>query len=89
NQLNDNAGIKENLEAGKVGKETVSAQQYVLLPLWSSNSQDPKNTNDDVADDAFEVIENKNDVHVSANENAKTDKKEHDEKDMVITLKWI
>nr|GEZ40533.1 hypothetical protein [Tanacetum cinerariifolium] len=81
NQPNDNAGIKENLDAGKVGKETVSAQQYVLLPLWSSDSQDPKNTNDDVADDAFEVTENENDVHVSANENAKTDKKEHDEKD--------
>nr|GEV20348.1 ribonuclease H-like domain-containing protein [Tanacetum cinerariifolium] len=35
----------------KVGKETVSAQQYVLLPLWSSDSHDPKNTNDNVADD--------------------------------------
>nr|GEX86893.1 hypothetical protein [Tanacetum cinerariifolium] len=28
NQPNDNAGIKENLDAGKVGKKTVSAQQY-------------------------------------------------------------
>nr|GFB31611.1 ribonuclease H-like domain-containing protein [Tanacetum cinerariifolium] len=37
NQPNDNAGIKENLDACKVRKETVSAQQYVLLPLWSSN----------------------------------------------------
>nr|GEU76516.1 putative ribonuclease H-like domain-containing protein [Tanacetum cinerariifolium] len=53
NQPNDNAGIKENLDAGKVGKETVSAQQYILLPLWSFDSQDLKNTNDDVADDAF------------------------------------
>nr|GEZ15986.1 putative ribonuclease H-like domain-containing protein [Tanacetum cinerariifolium] len=80
NQPNDNAGIKENLDAGKVGKETVSAQQYVLLPLWSSDSQDPKNTDDDVADDAFEVKENDNDVHVSAHESDKTDKKKHDEK---------
>nr|GEZ93437.1 putative reverse transcriptase, RNA-dependent DNA polymerase [Tanacetum cinerariifolium] len=55
NQPNDNAGIKENLDAGKVGKETVSAQPYVLLPLWSSDSKDPKNTDDDVADDAFEA----------------------------------
>nr|GEY01322.1 hypothetical protein [Tanacetum cinerariifolium] len=35
---------------------------------------DPKNTDDDVADDAFEVKENENDVHVSANKSAKTDK---------------
>nr|GEV35020.1 hypothetical protein [Tanacetum cinerariifolium] len=70
NQPNDNACIKENLNACKVGKKTVSAQQYVLLPLRSFDSQDPKNTDDDVADDAFEVKENENDVHVSANENS-------------------
>nr|GEW04765.1 hypothetical protein [Tanacetum cinerariifolium] len=58
NQPNDNAGIKENLDAGKVGKETVSAQQYVLLPLWSFDSQDSKNIDDDVSDDAFEIKEN-------------------------------
>nr|GEU98239.1 ribonuclease H-like domain-containing protein [Tanacetum cinerariifolium] len=56
NQPNHNAGIK--LDACKVGKETVSAQQYVLLPLWSIGSQDPQNTDDDVA---FDVKENKND----------------------------
>nr|GEU70494.1 retrovirus-related Pol polyprotein from transposon TNT 1-94 [Tanacetum cinerariifolium] len=80
NQPNDNAGIKENFNAGKVGKETVSAQQYVLLPLWSSHSHDLQNTDDDVADDAFEVKENENDVDVSINESDKTDKKKHDEK---------
>nr|GEX79608.1 ribonuclease H-like domain-containing protein [Tanacetum cinerariifolium] len=48
-------GIKENLDAGKVGKETVSAQQYVLLPLWSTGLPDPQNTNDDVADAAFDA----------------------------------
>nr|GEW62678.1 hypothetical protein [Tanacetum cinerariifolium] len=51
NQPNDNAGIKENLDA-----------------------------DDDVADDAFEVKGNENDVHVSANESDKTDTKKHDEK---------
>nr|GEZ12792.1 hypothetical protein [Tanacetum cinerariifolium] len=51
NQPNDNAGIKENLDA-----------------------------DDDVADDAFEVKENDNDVHVSAHESDKTDKKKHYEK---------
>nr|GFA60749.1 hypothetical protein [Tanacetum cinerariifolium] len=58
NQPNDNAGIKENLDAGKVRKETVFVQQYVLLSLWSSDSQDPKNTYNNVVDDAFEVKEN-------------------------------
>nr|GEU35552.1 hypothetical protein [Tanacetum cinerariifolium] len=63
NQPNNNAGIKENLDTGKVRKETVSAQQYVLLPLWSTGSQDPQNTDDD----AFDVKENEKDVHVSPN----------------------
>nr|GEY06640.1 hypothetical protein [Tanacetum cinerariifolium] len=79
NQPNDNAGIKENLDAGKVRKETVSAQQYVLLPLWSTSLQDPQNIDDDVVDAAFDVKENENDVYVSANGSDKTDNK-HDEK---------
>nr|GEV29855.1 ribonuclease H-like domain-containing protein [Tanacetum cinerariifolium] len=41
NQPNHNACIKENLDASKVRKETVSSQQYVLLPLWSTGLQDP------------------------------------------------
>nr|GEX77561.1 hypothetical protein [Tanacetum cinerariifolium] len=61
NQPNNHAGIKENLDAGKVGKETVSAQQYVLLPLWFTTSQDPQNTDDAT----FDIKENENDVHVS------------------------
>nr|GEU83891.1 copia protein [Tanacetum cinerariifolium] len=63
NQPNAYAGIKENLDAGKVRKETVSSQQYVMLPLWSFNSQDPKNTDDNLSDDAFEVKDNENDIH--------------------------
>nr|GEW98393.1 ribonuclease H-like domain-containing protein [Tanacetum cinerariifolium] len=51
NQPNDNAGIKENLDA-----------------------------DDDVADAAFYVKENENDVHVFANGSDKTDNKKHDEK---------
>nr|GEY63833.1 retrovirus-related Pol polyprotein from transposon TNT 1-94 [Tanacetum cinerariifolium] len=80
NQPNDNAGIKETLDAGKVGRATVSTQQYVLLPLWSTGSQDLQNTDADVADAAFDVKENKNDVHVSASESDKTDNKKHNEK---------
>nr|GEX67188.1 putative ribonuclease H-like domain-containing protein [Tanacetum cinerariifolium] len=77
NQPNDNASVKENLDAGIVRKETISAQQYVLLPLWSTGSQDPQNTDADVA---FDVKENENDVHVSLNGSEKTDNKKHDEK---------
>nr|GEV08561.1 putative ribonuclease H-like domain-containing protein [Tanacetum cinerariifolium] len=77
NQPNDNAGIKENFDAGKVGKETISAQKYMLLPLWSTGSQDPHNTDDAT----FDVKENENVVHVSPSGSDKTDNKEHDEKD--------
>nr|GEW40508.1 retrovirus-related Pol polyprotein from transposon TNT 1-94 [Tanacetum cinerariifolium] len=51
NQPNDNAGIKENLDA-----------------------------DDDVVDAAFDVKENKNDIHVSTNGSDKNDNKKHDEK---------
>nr|GEX57337.1 putative ribonuclease H-like domain-containing protein [Tanacetum cinerariifolium] len=67
NQPNDNAG----------GKAIVSAQQYVLLPLWSTGSQDPQNTNDDAA---FDIKENENDVHVSPSGSDKTDNKKQDDK---------
>nr|GEU93783.1 retrovirus-related Pol polyprotein from transposon TNT 1-94 [Tanacetum cinerariifolium] len=80
NQPNDNAGIKENLDVGKVKKETVSTQQYVLLPLWSTGLQDPQNTDDDVIDSAFDVKENETDAHVSTNGSDKTANQKHDEK---------
>nr|GEU52607.1 hypothetical protein [Tanacetum cinerariifolium] len=75
NQPNHNAGIQENLDAGKVIKEVVSTQQYVLLPLWSTGSQNPHNTD---ADPAFDVKENKNEVHVSPSSSDKP--KKHDGK---------
>nr|GEV28264.1 retrovirus-related Pol polyprotein from transposon TNT 1-94 [Tanacetum cinerariifolium] len=78
NKPNYNADIKENLDAGKVGKETVSAQQYVLLPLWSTSLQDPQNTDADVANAAFNVKENENEVHVSPSGSEKP--KKHDDK---------
>nr|GFD16488.1 hypothetical protein [Tanacetum cinerariifolium] len=52
-----------------------SAQQYVLLPLWSIGSQDPQNTDDDAS---FDVKENENEVHVSPSGSDKT--KKHDDK---------
>nr|GEV12799.1 uncharacterized mitochondrial protein AtMg00810-like [Tanacetum cinerariifolium] len=75
NQPNHSAGIKENLDVGKVRKETESAQQYVLLPLWSNGSQDPQNPD---VDTAFDLKENENEVHVSPSSSDKT--KKHDEK---------
>nr|GEV30269.1 uncharacterized mitochondrial protein AtMg00810-like [Tanacetum cinerariifolium] len=59
----------------KVGKEIVSTQQYVLLPLWSTGSKDPQNT---YADAAFADKENKSEVHVYSSSSDKT--KKHDEK---------
>nr|GEU90890.1 ribonuclease H-like domain-containing protein [Tanacetum cinerariifolium] len=78
NQPNDNAAIKENLDVGKVGKETISAQKYVMLPLWSTGSHDPHNTYADVTDAAFDVKENENDVYVSLSRSDKP--KKHDDK---------
>nr|GEV43581.1 ribonuclease H-like domain-containing protein [Tanacetum cinerariifolium] len=62
NQPNHNAGIQENLNVGTCVKETVSVQQYMLLPLWSNGFKDPQNID---FDDAFDVKENESEVHVS------------------------
>nr|GEU77028.1 hypothetical protein [Tanacetum cinerariifolium] len=75
NQPNHNAGIQENLNVGKVGKETKSAQKYVFLPLWSTGSKNSQNTD---ANAAFDVNENENEVHVSPSSSDKP--KKHDEK---------
>nr|GFB70142.1 putative ribonuclease H-like domain-containing protein [Tanacetum cinerariifolium] len=70
NQPNSSAGIQENLNAGTVGKEAKSVQQYMLLPLWSFGSKDPQNTNAV----AFEVKEPESAVHVSLSSCDKTKK---------------
>nr|GEY50845.1 hypothetical protein [Tanacetum cinerariifolium] len=56
-------------------KEAESAQQYVLLPLCSTSSKDPHNSDADVA---FDVKDNEPQVHVSPSSNDKP--KKHDEK---------
>nr|GEW31365.1 hypothetical protein [Tanacetum cinerariifolium] len=61
--------------AGKVRKETVSTQQCMLLPLWSTGSKDPQNTD---VDAAFDDKENESEVHVSLSSSNKP--KKHDEK---------
>nr|GEX36722.1 retrovirus-related Pol polyprotein from transposon TNT 1-94 [Tanacetum cinerariifolium] len=75
NQPNHNACIQGNFDAGKVVKEAESAQQYVLLPLWSTSSKDSQNTE---VDAAFDVKVNETAVHVSPS-SSDTPKK-HDEK---------
>nr|GEW24981.1 putative ribonuclease H-like domain-containing protein [Tanacetum cinerariifolium] len=73
NQPNTSVGIQENFPACTVGKEAKYVQQYVLLPLWSSGSKDPQNTDAS----SFEVKEPKSEVHVSPSSSYKT--KKHDE----------
>nr|GEW21933.1 hypothetical protein [Tanacetum cinerariifolium] len=75
NQPNSSAGIQEHLDAGKVRKETESYQQYVLLPLWSTGSKDPQNSD---ADAAFADKKNESEVHVSPSSSDKPNK--HDER---------
>nr|GEX98641.1 ribonuclease H-like domain-containing protein [Tanacetum cinerariifolium] len=50
NQTNDNAGTKTNINAAR--KKSVPGPHYVLQPLLTSNSQGPKNSEDEVANDA-------------------------------------
>ncbi|GJZ84802.1 ribonuclease H-like domain-containing protein [Tanacetum coccineum] len=52
NQTNGNAGTKANIDAGQAGKKIISGLRYVLLPFLTSDSQGPKSSNDEVADDA-------------------------------------
>nr|GEX79913.1 putative ribonuclease H-like domain-containing protein [Tanacetum cinerariifolium] len=54
--------------------------QPVVVGNQPNDNADPKNTDDNVANDAFKVNKNENDVHVSAHDSAKTDKKKHDAK---------
>nr|GEY47204.1 retrovirus-related Pol polyprotein from transposon TNT 1-94 [Tanacetum cinerariifolium] len=69
------ARIQGNFDVDKVVKEAESAQQYVLLPLWSTGSKDPQNTN---VDAAFDDKENESEVHVSPSSSNKP--KKHDKK---------
>nr|GEX56266.1 hypothetical protein [Tanacetum cinerariifolium] len=73
-QPNSSAGIQENLNACTLEKEATSVQQYVLLPVWSSGSNDPQNTDAT----ASEVKEHESAVYVSPSSCNKP--KTHDEK---------
>ncbi|GJU84566.1 ribonuclease H-like domain-containing protein [Tanacetum coccineum] len=46
NQTNGNAGTKENIDAGQAGKKIVPDQEYILLPLLTSNPSLSKSSKD-------------------------------------------
>ncbi|GKD81562.1 hypothetical protein Tco_1348401, partial [Tanacetum coccineum] len=46
NQTNGNAGTKENIDAGQDGKKIVPDQEYILLPLLTSDSSLSKSLKD-------------------------------------------
>ncbi|GJS02189.1 ribonuclease H-like domain-containing protein [Tanacetum coccineum] len=52
NQTNGNAGTKENIDAGQARKKTVSSQEYILLPLLTSDQSLSKGSKDS-PDDGF------------------------------------
>nr|GEW73637.1 hypothetical protein [Tanacetum cinerariifolium] len=54
--------------------------QPVVAGNQPNDNANPQNTNNDIADAAFDVKEKENDVYVSANGSDKTDNKKHDEK---------
>ncbi|GJW83912.1 ribonuclease H-like domain-containing protein [Tanacetum coccineum] len=57
NQTNGHASTKANIDAGQAGKKTVLGPRYVLLPFFTSDSQSPKSSEDEVADDAIKKNE--------------------------------
>ncbi|GJS92259.1 putative ribonuclease H-like domain-containing protein [Tanacetum coccineum] len=52
NQTNGNAGTKANIDAGQAEMSAVPGLQYVLLPFLTFESQNPKSSEDKIADDA-------------------------------------
>ncbi|GKD73623.1 hypothetical protein Tco_1331905, partial [Tanacetum coccineum] len=52
NQTNGNAGTKANIDEGQGGMKTFPGPQYVLLPFLTSDSQSPKSSEYEVANDA-------------------------------------
>nr|GEX36107.1 putative ribonuclease H-like domain-containing protein [Tanacetum cinerariifolium] len=79
NQSNPSAGVQEQFDAEKAGEDNVL--QYVLFPVWSSGSKNPKNTDDDAfggKEPEFEGRKPESEVHVSPSSIAQT--KKHDDK---------
>ncbi|GJW20239.1 putative ribonuclease H-like domain-containing protein [Tanacetum coccineum] len=85
NQSNGNAGTKANIDVGQAGKKTLPNQEYILLPLWTSDpslSQGPKNTENDAGKKVTEVLEKESGV--SSKEDDKDDQDLRDEFERLI-----
>ncbi|GJW67079.1 putative ribonuclease H-like domain-containing protein [Tanacetum coccineum] len=70
----DHLGTKENIGASQVGKKTIPDQEYILLPLWTSDpslSKGLKNTKDYAGKKVTEVPETESGV--SSKEDDKDD----------------
>ncbi|GJS24087.1 putative ribonuclease H-like domain-containing protein [Tanacetum coccineum] len=75
NQTNDNAGTKENIDAGQDGKKIVPDQEYILLPLLTSDPSLSKGSKDS-PDDGFKPSreEEKKDFEDPRNEDSEVPK---------------
>nr|GEV48052.1 retrovirus-related Pol polyprotein from transposon TNT 1-94 [Tanacetum cinerariifolium] len=63
NQSNGNASTKENINAGQAGKKTIHDQEYILLPLWTSDpllSQEDDKDDQDLRDEFERLIQQEN-----------------------------
>nr|GEU55534.1 hypothetical protein [Tanacetum cinerariifolium] len=78
NQSNPCAGFQDKLDAKKAGEEI--DQQYVLFPVWSSNSTNPENSNGDAAFDGkepdFDAKKPGSEVNVSPSSSAQSRKQD-------------
>nr|GEW84602.1 ribonuclease H-like domain-containing protein [Tanacetum cinerariifolium] len=85
NQTNGNACTKANFDAGQTKIEIVSGLQYVLLPLFTFDSQGPTNSKDEVGDNAgkkcTEVLRQKNGAQNLATQGDKDGQEKNEEKE--------
>nr|GEX36195.1 putative ribonuclease H-like domain-containing protein [Tanacetum cinerariifolium] len=78
NQSNASAGFQDKFDAEKAGEEI--DQQYVLLPVWSSGSTNPQNSDEDAAFDGkepdFDAKKPESEVNVSPSSSAQSRKQD-------------
>nr|GEV06157.1 ribonuclease H-like domain-containing protein [Tanacetum cinerariifolium]GEV06181.1 ribonuclease H-like domain-containing protein [Tanacetum cinerariifolium] len=80
NQSIPSACVQEQFDVEKAREDNV--QQYVLFPIWSSDSNNPQDTDEDAAfkekEHKFEERKPESEVHVSPSSSAQS--KKHDDK---------
>nr|GEX63921.1 hypothetical protein [Tanacetum cinerariifolium] len=81
NQTNGSTGTKSNIDAGQAEKKTVPGLQYVLPPLLTFDSQGPKISKNEVANDvgkkSIEVPRKENKVQDPAKEGNKNNQEKN------------